>query len=151
MQRDRRLEWVKTNRAPRNATPRVGAFITGFVDSALKQHGAERSQLAAILAGGVDEEFRRHCRLGEVRGGMLIIQVDEPGLVSAMRLAWGSRLLAVLREHGARQGVRRVSFEFGRSGAPLDGGQPTFGEARKGRLRVAGEAGGKRFKGNQAD
>src|SRR3972149_8638772 len=128
MQRDRRLEWVKTNRAPRDTAPRVGTCITGLVDRALKQDGAERSRLAAILAGEVDEEFRRHCRLGEVRGEVLIIQVDEPGLVSAMRLGWGSRVLSILRERGPRQGVRRVSFEFGRSGASLDRRPPTSGE-----------------------
>jgi hypothetical protein len=94
-----------------------------LVDGALKPAAGERARLLATLADHVDEDFGRHCRLGDVRGGAVVIHVDEPGLVSAMRRQWIARLESAARKYRGAQAVHRVVFEFGRSGAPIWRGQ----------------------------
>jgi hypothetical protein len=130
MEQGRRLKWVMANRASRTLPPRIGPMIAGLVEGALVPGTEERAQLAAILGSCVDEEFRRDCRLGEVRGGTAVIQVAEPGLVSTLRVRWTSRLESALRGQPAPRAVRRVAFEFGRSGAPLSSAQPAPHETR---------------------
>jgi len=116
MEPDRRLHWVMTNRAPREATRRIGLMVSGLVNGPLVRDGKQRAQLESILADYGDQEFRRHCRMGEQHDGMLAIEVDEPGLVSTMRIRCGSKIESALRKGGAKTGVRRVFFKFGRSG-----------------------------------
>ncbi|MEK7731332.1 MAG: hypothetical protein AAB363_05695, partial [Planctomycetota bacterium] len=64
----------------------------------------------------VDQEFRRHCRMGDLHNGMVAIEVDEPGLIGILRARWASKIESALRKGGAKTGVRRVLFKFGRSG-----------------------------------
>jgi hypothetical protein len=130
MEQGGRLKWVMVNRPPRKLPPQIGPMIAGLVEGVLMAGTEERAQLASILGGCVDEEFRRHCRLGEVRGGTAVIQVAEPGLVSTLRVRWASRLESALRGQPAPHAVRRVAFEFGRNGAPLSSGPPAPHETR---------------------
>ena len=113
---DRRLHWVMTNRTPRGTIPRIGVMVGGLVDGALTSDSEQRAQLASVLADCGDQEFRRHCRMGELHEGMLAIEVDEPGLISVMRTRWASKIESALRKGGAKAGVRRVLFRFGRNG-----------------------------------
>ena len=116
METDRRLHWVKANRTPRGTIPRIGAMVGGLVEGALRRDCEQRSQLASVHADCVDQEFRRHCRMGELHNGTLAIEVDEPGLISILGARWASKIESVLRKRGAKTGVRRVLFKFGRSG-----------------------------------
>ena len=122
MQHNRQLTWVMANRTRRDRTRQAGAAVLGLVDGALTAATEERGRLAATLAQHVDQEFLRHCRLSDVRGGAVFISVDEPGLVSAMRMRWAASLEAALRTYRSSQAAHRVTFEFGRSGAPLEDG-----------------------------
>ncbi len=113
---DRRLHWVMANRTPHGTIPKIGVMIGGLVDGALRRDSEQRSQLASILADCVDQEFRRHCRMGDLHNGMLAIEVDEPGLISILRARWASKIESALRKRGVKTEVRRVLFMFGRSG-----------------------------------
>ena len=116
METDRRLYWVTTNRMPRGSIPPIGGLIGGLVEGALRLDSELRAQLASVVANCVDQEFRRHCRLGELHNGMLAIEVDEPGLISILRARWASKIASALRKNGAKTGVYRVLFNFGCSG-----------------------------------
>ena len=116
METDRRLHWVMVNRAPRRMIPQIGMMVGGLVEGALKRDSEQRSQLASVLAGCVDQEFRRHCRMGDLHDGMLALEVDEPGLISILRVRWASKIESALRKRGAKTGVHSVLFKFGRSG-----------------------------------
>src|SRR3990172_217564 len=113
---DRRLHWVMANRAPRGTTSPIGAMVGGLVEGALRRDSEQRSQLASVLADCVDQEFRRHCRMGDLHNGMVAMEVDEPGLISILRARWASKIESALRRGGAKTGGRRVLFKFGRSG-----------------------------------
>jgi len=62
--------------------------------------------------------------MGDVQNGLLAVEVDEPGLISIMRAQWAAKIEAAFRKQGAKTGVRRVLFKFGRSGdrIPLGAG-----------------------------
>ena len=113
---DRCLHWVMANRTLRGAIPQIGEMVGDLVDGALRRDSEQRAQLASVLADCGDQEFRRHCRMGELHEGMLAIEVDEPGLISIMRTRWALKIESALRKGGAKTGVRRVLFKFGRSG-----------------------------------
>jgi Dna[CI] antecedent, DciA len=116
METDRRLHWVMANRTPRGTIPQIGVMIGGLVEGALRYDSEQRVQLASVVANCVDQEFRRHCRMGDLHNGMLAIEVDEPGLISILRARWASKIESALRKGGAKTWVRRVLFRFGRSG-----------------------------------
>ena len=54
--------------------------------------------------------------MGDLHNGMLTMEVDEPGRISILRARWASKIESALRKVGAKTGVRRVLFKFGRSG-----------------------------------
>ena len=116
METDRRLHWVMANRTPRGTIPQIGVMVGGLVEGALRRDSEQRVQLASVVANCVDQEFRRHCRIGDLHNGMLAIEVDEPGLISILRGRWASKIESALRKGGAKTWVRRVLFRFGRRG-----------------------------------
>ena len=116
MKTNQRLQWVIANRTPRGTIPRIGAMIGGLVEDGLRRDNRQRSKLASILAECVDQEFRQHCRMGDLHNGMLAMEVDEPGLISILRGRWASKIESALRNRGAKTGVHSVFFKFGRSG-----------------------------------
>lgn len=104
------------NRTPRGTIPQIGVMIGGLVEGALRHDSEQRVQLVSVVANCVDQEFRRHCRMGDLHNGMLTIEVDEPGLISILRARWASKIESALRKGGNKTWVRRVLFRFGRSG-----------------------------------
>jgi len=119
MRPDRRLHWVMANRAPRGGIGRIGEMVGGLVDGAFKNDREQRAQLASVLASCGDQQFLRHCRMGELREGMLMIEVDEPGLIGVLRTRWTTKIESAFRRSRAKVGVHRVLFKFGRSGDRL--------------------------------
>lgn len=116
MAEDRRLHWAMNNRKRREAVGPIGEMISGFVNGALSRESKHRTQLASVLSDCGDQEFRRHCRMGELHEGMLTIEVNEPGLIGLMRTRWASKIESALRKGGTKTGVHRVLFQYGRSG-----------------------------------
>jgi len=116
MKTDRRLHWVMANRTPRGATAPIGVKISGLIKGALWRDREHRSQLASVLADCVDQEFRQHCRMGDLHNGVLAIEVNEPGLISILQARWASKIEYALRKGGGKAGAHRVLFRFGRGG-----------------------------------
>ena len=71
---------------------------------------------AAVLNPVVDDDFRRFCRVAGAGGGVITIQVSDPGLVAGMRLQWAARLLGAVQEAREFSSIRRIVFEFGAGG-----------------------------------
>ena len=116
METDRRLHWAMANRTPHSDVPPIGRMVDALVNGAWRRDSELRAGLASMVSDCVDQEFLRHCRLGELHNGMLVIEVDEPGLISILRARWASKIESAFRKCGAKTGVRRVLFKFGRSG-----------------------------------
>ncbi len=70
--------------------------------------------IAVRVAGVVDDAFRAHCRIALPDERTLLVSVDRPALVYAMRAQWLNQLNEVLT--GVR---RRIVFEYGSAGARL--------------------------------
>jgi len=117
----RRLEWVQKNRVSRQRLRKVGTLIGEMAARIASQVDGTARSFAGALEGKVDETFRRHCRVAGIQGGVLVIKVDQPGLLYVMRQQWSaplSRLCAASRGTGARPSVR---FELGDSGVRVGG------------------------------
>ncbi len=119
MRPDRRLHWVMANRAPRGDIGRIGEMVGGLVEGAYRNDREQRARLASVLTNCGDQEFRRHCRMGELHEGMLAIEVDEPGLIGVMRTRWAAKIESAFRRGRGKAGVHRVLFKFGRDGDPI--------------------------------
>ena len=97
------LSWVQQNRARRTCMNHAGLLVARVAEQLQQGSSPAGAELAAVLAGVVDEDFKAHCRVGGVRGGKLVVTVDHPGRVAPMRLRWLSRL----QEIGSRNGRGR--------------------------------------------
>ncbi len=113
---DDRLSWVMRNRTRRNRVREAGALVAGLANGLEQGEFAASRAAAGALAAVVDDEFRSRCRVAAAERGTLVIHVDEPGLVSAMRLRWSGVLPAMLVGVKAPGGLRRVVFAWGQSG-----------------------------------
>ncbi len=119
MDTDPRLPWVKANRAREDSGRRVGPVLVRVLES-LAVAGAERlDAVVERLDGAVDEEFRRHCRIGFLDAATLMIQVDSASLVYAMRARWLSRVQQTAAELRTSPRIRRIVFAEGRDGVRL--------------------------------
>lgn len=96
---------------------RVGTSVGQLIEEAVGRGADAAREIATVLAGCVNEEFQRHCRV-VVRGRTLVINVDAPTLVYPMRMRWLSKLCEVLSSSN-RRAVIRVVFEYGTAGIGL--------------------------------
>jgi hypothetical protein len=113
------LLWAQRNRTRTERARSAGALVTHLADGLVTGEIASVKAAAAMIAPLVDDEFRRHCRVASADGGSMVVHVDEPGLVGAMRLRWSGPLQAALVGSKSRRGARRVFFEWGRAGADV--------------------------------
>jgi hypothetical protein len=113
---DRRLYWVARNRSRRDPTKSAASFVVDLARQLESQQGDFAFALDAV-SSQVDEDFRRHCRLGSVGNGVLVVLVNDAGMVAPVRLRWAGMLLRGL--HQTREGtkIRRIHFEYGDGGA----------------------------------
>ena len=120
MQRDLRLEWIQANRSKRNRMCHVAAPIRRIARRIGALGDAQAAEaIAARVAGVVDDAFRTHCRIALPDERTLVVSVDRPALVYAMRAQWLYRLGEALS--GVR---RRIVFEYGSAGARLTKVEP---------------------------
>jgi hypothetical protein len=113
------LLWTQRNRTRTERGRSAGALVTHLADGLVSGEIASVKAAAARIAPLVDDEFRRHCRVASADGGLMVVHVDEPGLVGAMRLRWSGPLQAALAGSKSRRGMRRVFFDWGRAGADV--------------------------------
>ncbi len=110
------LDWVARNRARTDRRQLAGDVVAKIVDRLGRQSEEPAGRVAEILAGVVDEEFRRHCRVGRVVAGTLAIQVDEPACVSVFTRRWSLCVLEAVRSCRGCGSIRQVVFEVGSYG-----------------------------------
>ena len=102
------LEWITRNRQIRSRTVAVGACL-GERREVLEARAAIRRAVSVF----VDDEFRMHCRLGEVDGQRVEILVDSAPAQVLLRLKWLSELRAHLAQNCRAFRARRLVFRVG--------------------------------------
>ena len=113
---DEELTWIQRNRTRPPRERQAGEVMERLVDRECAQAFERCGEIAVVLAGCVDDEFRRHSRVAGFSSGVLTVNVDEPALVYPTRLRWASVLCDVLRRCRPQGVISRVVFEYGRTG-----------------------------------
>jgi hypothetical protein len=115
MQSITQLGWVQANRSKRNRACHVSAPIERLARRIGALGDAQAAEaMAARVAGVVDDTFRAHCRIALPDERTLLVSVDRPALVYAMRAQWLNQLDEVLSDVR-----RRIVFEYGSAGVRL--------------------------------
>ena len=129
MKLDERLLWVQKNRWRAAQTAQLGSLVQRWMKRACApERLAPVAHAAELLAGLVDEEFRNHCRIAGMEHGALIVHVDHPGMVYALRGRWRIPILEALGTMRGQAAVQGVVFRFGCDGwriSPAEG--PSWG------------------------
>lgn len=107
---ERQWKWVRDNHQPVDRVRQAGQLVMRWLGPERIRAASQLSRVLGIIGGRVDGEFREHCTLGSLSGGVLTILVDDESLVLAMRLRWLLVLREVLTE-GCR-GLRVVDLRF---------------------------------------
>jgi hypothetical protein len=119
MQSNSQLGWIQANRGKRSRACHVSApieRIARHIGTLGDTQAAEA--IAARVAGLVDDAFCAHCRIALPNERTLLVSVDRPTLVYAMRAQWLNRLGELLSD--VRPKCRwRIVFEYGSAGAKL--------------------------------
>ena len=122
MDADCQLRWIQKNRATYDRARSVGPLFQQLAEC-VNEEGV-LYETASILAHVVDEDFRRYCRIGGLRGATLVIHVGYAAMVHPMQLRWLGKLSEVLRSVRGRIRITRIAFAFGGGGVriPATGG-----------------------------
>jgi len=105
------LFWVHANRRTVSFVSTIGTSIRSVVEGACAA-SQRRGEFEKVVDSVVDDEFRRHCRVVGRRGSGLVIHVDKPALVYAMRLRWSVALRDACRRVNGSARVNGIVFEF---------------------------------------
>ncbi len=121
---DPRLKWIQANRRTKDRMQRAFVPIQRLTENMLSGAGVEAARQAAlVVADIVDDEFRVHCRLWSAGRGTLIVQVDNPALVCAMRLRWSGPLNEGLSTVKTGRLTGGIVFCYGEAGIRIPRGQ----------------------------
>lgn len=101
--------WLQRNRARPAPEASVGTLVAAWVDIALDGGSRLVHRLVEALAAVVDDEFRMHARVHVDELRRIVIAVDRPELVFAVRMRWGER---VRREVRMISGLSQSPVQF---------------------------------------
>ena len=119
MSDDSRLRWVWQNRK-RVPRERLVGDLLAFKARELQSGEEELARgVASAIAGIVDQDFMRHCRIGSLSNGAIVVNVDEPALVCPMRLRWLDVLSGALRRSGPGRAIRSIVFRYDKAGVVI--------------------------------
>ena len=117
MRLDERLRWVQRNRRRTARTVQLGPLVQCLIKQAyVPDRLVPASHVAELLTGVVDEEFRNHCRIVSIEHQTLVLHVDHPGMVYALRARWRIPILKALGHLRGRAAIQRVVFQVGVEG-----------------------------------
>ena len=119
MDDEAQLRWVMRNRSRSDRARPAGAVIARILKEKWSADAERLATVAADLDALVDEEFRDHCRIAGLNNGVLTINVDDPGRVSAIRHRWLTPLQAAMSSRGTDSRVGRILFTVGSTGTTL--------------------------------
>jgi hypothetical protein len=71
------------------------------------------------LCGLGDSDFRQRCRYGLLKGGELVLRVEDPTEIAGLRMRWSKALVAQLAAACPQGRVKKVVFKEGAGGAVL--------------------------------
>jgi hypothetical protein len=94
----------------------AGGFVADLATQLESGNGVLCAAVEAINPV-IDDDFRRHCTVGAIGKGALIIHVDSPGLVAPIRTRWTGVILEAVQQVREFSRIRRVTFEFANGGA----------------------------------
>jgi hypothetical protein len=109
---NRQLQWARDNRLHRHRDEPLSTIVKRLQQRAPLKVPAWRAQIAGVLADLADETLTGHAWLGGFRGGVLTVFVDDPGLVSALRMRWHRPLIDTLIRRLPQLGVVDVRFRL---------------------------------------
>ena len=119
MDGEEQLRWVMRSRSRPDRARHAGTVISRM---SKEKWGADVDRLAgaAMSIGALgDDEFRTHCSLAGMNGGVLTINVDDPVRVSEMRHRWLDPLRRAVSGRGKGTRIRTVVFTLGTEGVPI--------------------------------
>jgi hypothetical protein len=106
---ERRLQWVQHNRAAKDAQ-RVGVVAAEVLAQQVQSGPAWRRQLLAVLAKHAGPAFLNRVIVTELCGGVLRLEVADPGELYALRVEWEQRLARVFQAELPAAGIHTVRF-----------------------------------------
>lgn len=113
------LEWVQRNRTRRSRTKQAGEEISRFADDVQRREVEPAMSAAAAVAPIVDEEFRRHCRVGGTAGGVVTIYVVPAQMISVMQRKWYEPLRGAMAARGGPWRGATIRFASGQDGVAV--------------------------------
>lgn len=117
---ERQLKWTQENRyRPDRRQVQVGALVRLIADGLQGDDEQDRRRAAQAVARVTDDSFRSHCRIGGVRGRTIVVNVNNAGLVAAMRGQWLRPLLTAFQGGLRGKPINRILFEYGNSGVDI--------------------------------
>ena len=119
MPADSRIGWVQQNRVRKARVRRVGKVVGALAQALEVPESAVARAAASMVAGLVDQEFVRHCRIAASESGGIVVNVDEVALVCPMRMRWLNALGAALSQGGRQRPVAGVVFQYGKTGVQI--------------------------------
>jgi len=111
--------WVQRNRGRPQKAIRAGVAAERLENLLRKRNANVSDSVLRVLGELVDIEFRQHCRIGDICGGVLTIYVDRPELVYLMSIRWSLRLRERLLDACRMVFIDKVAFEVGHGGLAL--------------------------------
>ena len=134
-----RLMWTHRNRLRRDRCRSAGAVVAGFAQSLAASDGNRLRAIAEALGRVVDDEFRRSCRVGGLKGATLWIHVNPSAPVSWFRMRWQGALPGLLKEVWPVSRIECVVFRASNDGQSIgDMAAPTLQAANSAERRRDG-------------
>ncbi len=115
---ERQLEWVSRNRVPRRKAETIGALLARARQRAPLKVPPWRPRIVSVLAAVADPTLAEHAWVLAFRAGVVILGVDEAGLVGALRMRWHRVLRERFEACLPDLGVVDVRFRYAVPPAP---------------------------------
>ena len=119
MHTDIRLGWVQRNRVRKTRERRVGEVLGVLAQRPELSESGLSQFVASTIAGLVDQEFTRHCRIATSDNGIMVVNVDEAALVCPMRMRWLNALCGALSIRRRQRPLTSVVFQYGKIGVRI--------------------------------
>ncbi len=111
------LQQVTVNHRERRPAVPLGRVIESLKEGHLFRGAASRSALELAVAQTLGPERSGHVQLGGVKGGKLVLFVDEPAYRYELQNYWYEPILQAVGREAPEAGVHELGFRL----AALDG------------------------------
>ncbi|MCK6456780.1 MAG: DUF721 domain-containing protein [Phycisphaerae bacterium] len=105
--------WARHNRRYRSRTEPIGRVAQAWLSGGSLRSALKLGPIRAEWERIVPEHVRPHCDVAGLRGGRLIVLVDDPSIRFFLQRELGAALLEALRRSRAGREVRQIVFQIG--------------------------------------